>query len=309
MPRCYPVHIGDGPLAKGNRAGGGVGIGTSAPIWKLHVAGGATSGLFTTTDYAAGTTGSGIAVTNGAGTGNIYGSIQVYNGGGISANALALQASGGNVGIGTTSPTSLLHVNKSFGGGSGGGAYIAYIQGSSVSDTSYYPLVLAHGASNVFWVAASGNGWIAGTLTQASDERLKREIVTTPHALADILALRGVNYYWRDPGKGRELQLGLIAGEVESVIPEVVRTDNQGMKSVAYSNLVPVLIEALKEENAARVAEGAKKGANIASLQDENAALRGRLEEAESETAQLKAALCAKFPDVPLCSPAQPVSP
>jgi hypothetical protein len=221
---------------------------------------------------------------------------------------IILQPNGGNVGIGTTSPTSLLHVNKSFGGG-GGGAYIAYIQGSSVGDTSYYPLVLAHGGSNVFWVAASGNGWIAGTLTQASDERLKREIVTTPHALADILALRGVNYYWRDPGKGRELQLGLIAQEVESVIPEVVRTDNQGMKSVAYSNLVPVLIEALKEEHAARVAEGAKNDASISSLQDETAALRGRLEEAESETTQLKAALCAKFPDVPLCYPAQPVSP
>ena len=39
MPWCYPVHIGDGPLAKGNRAGRGVGIGTTAPSQVLEVNG------------------------------------------------------------------------------------------------------------------------------------------------------------------------------------------------------------------------------------------------------------------------------
>jgi hypothetical protein len=93
-------------------SGGNVGIGTTSPIWKFTVAGGGTSSLFTTTDYAPGTTGSAIGITPSAGTGNTYGLIQVYNSGGAATNSLALQPSGGNVGIGTTSPLTKLHLYK-----------------------------------------------------------------------------------------------------------------------------------------------------------------------------------------------------
>ena len=67
------------------------------------------------------------------------------------------------------------------------------------------------------------------------------------------MALRGVNYNWKTAAFPKmnfekERQLGLIAQEVESVVPEVVRTDVDGFKSVEYSKLVSLLIEAIKEQ-------------------------------------------------------------
>ncbi len=67
--------------------------------------------------------------------------------------------------------------------------------------------------------------------------------------------LRGVRFEWRQddfPEKKFEsgAQIGLIAQEVENVLPEVVSTDEDGFKSVAYQNITAVLIEALKEQQA-----------------------------------------------------------
>lgn len=86
-----------------------------------------------------------------------------------------------------------------------------------------------------------------------SDRRLKQDIETLSSSLDKIQQLRGVNYNWRKENNiGVEfeegLQVGLIAQEVETVFPELVDTDDQGYKSVEYSKLVAVLIEALKEQ-------------------------------------------------------------
>ncbi len=73
-------------------------------------------------------------------------------------------------------------------------------------------------------------------------------------ALDKILAQLGVRFEWREKqdtesfvSAGGDKQLGLIGQEVEEVVPEVVATDHEGMKSVEYSQLVAVLIEAVKE--------------------------------------------------------------
>ena len=62
-----------------------------------------------------------------------------------------------------------------------------------------------------------------------------------------------VSYDWRAdefPDKRFEdtLQLGLVAQDAEEVVPEIVRTDRDGWKSVQYSKLIPVMIEALKDQ-------------------------------------------------------------
>lgn len=64
----------------------------------------------------------------------------------------------------------------------------------------------------------------------------------------------GVTYKWRseeypEMGLTNDLQHGLIAQELEKIIPELVLTDPEGWKSIEYTHLVPVLIEALKEQN------------------------------------------------------------
>jgi len=87
----------------------------------------------------------------------------------------------------------------------------------------------------------SASGTIeAGEVTATSDERLKSDIKTIDNALDKVMNMRGVSFT-----KQAEKGIGVIAQEVEKIIPEVV-TDGE-YKSVAYGNMVGVLIEAIKD--------------------------------------------------------------
>jgi hypothetical protein len=86
---------------------------------------------------------------------------------------------------------------------------------------------------------------LAKTLPSPSDERLKENIHTITDPIAKVCALRGVSY---DLIKDQKKQIGVIAQEVEQVIPEVVADIPDGYKGVHYGNLVGLLIEAIKEQ-------------------------------------------------------------
>jgi len=93
-------------------------------------------------------------------------------------------------------------------------------------------------------VTVGGNITATGNITAFSDRRLKSNIATIEDPLQKVMRLRGVTFMHdglEAPG------LGVIAQEVEEVFPELVTTHDNGMKSVAYGNLVGVLIEAVKE--------------------------------------------------------------
>jgi chorismate mutase len=75
--------------------------------------------------------------------------------------------------------------------------------------------------------------------------RLKSQIKTIEDALTKIKGLRGATYI-----KDGQNSIGLIAQEVATVLPEVVIQNNDGYLSVAYGNIVSVLIEAVKELSA-----------------------------------------------------------
>ena len=97
------------------------------------------------------------------------------------------------------------------------------------------------------------DGDITGTnITEISDRKWKTNIGDYDNALMQVSKLRGVTYNWiNDESRNwntDEMQIGLIAQEVETVIPELVKTDQQGDKSVNYSKLTVVLLEALKEQ-------------------------------------------------------------
>lgn len=77
-----------------------------------------------------------------------------------------------------------------------------------------------------------------------SDVRLKSNIIPIRDALHKVLSLRGVNYNWKDTGA---YDMGLIAQEVQKVIPEVVHSDENGTLSINYAKLTALLIEAIKE--------------------------------------------------------------
>ena len=113
--------------------------------------------------------------------------------------------------------------------------------------SQYTQLYGAYMGSNlVFGVYANGTVTATGNITAYSDISLKENIETIPNALDKVLNLRGVEFDRKDLSD-KPHQIGVIAQEVEEVIPEVVLTNEEGIKSVAYGNLVGLLIESIKE--------------------------------------------------------------
>ena len=96
---------------------------------------------------------------------------------------------------------------------------------------------------NVVNIVASGD-ISAVNFNSTSDASLKTNVNTITRALDKVTQLRGVNFDWIETGKSAT---GVIAQEIEAVLPEVVSEDDNGIKHVAYGNLVGVLIEAIKE--------------------------------------------------------------
>ena len=84
-----------------------------------------------------------------------------------------------------------------------------------------------------------------GDITAFSDARVKENIETIDNALDKVTQLRGVEYTRIG---AEERSIGVIAQEVQEVLPEVVREGQDGMLSVAYGNITGVLIEAIKEQ-------------------------------------------------------------
>jgi hypothetical protein len=96
----------------------------------------------------------------------------------------------------------------------------------------------------------------AKSFSQLSDSRLKTNITAISNALQIVSKLKGKKYQWKQDSSSlsnigkpeAEHVIGLIAQEVEKVLPEVVHTDQEtGLKSVCYTEILPVLIEAFNE--------------------------------------------------------------
>ena len=104
------------------------------------------------------------------------------------------------------------------------------------------------GASTRFtFYMTSANMTINGSLTQNSDERVKENIVEIPNAIDKVKAMKGVYYNRTDFNTG-VTKVGVLAQEVEAVLPElIVEAPDSGLKSVAYGELTAVLINAIKE--------------------------------------------------------------
>ncbi len=120
----------------------------------------------------------------------------------------------------------------------------------------------------------------SGTTCSTSDIRLKKDIAPLQDSLDKISQLRGVTYHWKDPSRGKDLEMGLIAQEVEKIFPELVGTDGEGWKTMQYERLVSPLVEAVKELKADNdnlraglKAANDKEAAEIAALRQELAAL------------------------------------
>lgn len=92
----------------------------------------------------------------------------------------------------------------------------------------------------------SGSIRASAAVLSNSDERLKENIYPIDNALSRVGQIEGVYFDWK---KGGDRQVGVIAQQVEKVLPEVVSQDKDSYLSVDYSKIVPLLIEAINEQN------------------------------------------------------------
>ena len=120
-------------------------------------------------------------------------------------------------------------------------------------NTANTALVIGNGAdgnnrSDALVVKFDGTTTIAGDLSINSDARLKANIVSLGSTLAKLLQIDGKSYTMKKDESEKQ-KIGLLAQDIEKVFPELVSESN-GIKSVNYQGLVPVLINALKEQQA-----------------------------------------------------------
>ncbi len=151
---------------------GNVGIGTTSPGYKLQIqnsSGSTTNTLFANNDWVYNSTGSGLLAFSGASTGNTTWNMQTYTAGATAYGDLNFQPSGGNVGIGTSTPSGKLHVSGTGTTaihleGASSGYYNAGIVLRSTSDTN------TRGSGIFMHDAGADNEWFAGRPYSTSDK-------------------------------------------------------------------------------------------------------------------------------------------
>lgn len=104
----------------------------------------------------------------------------------------------------------------------------------------------ADNRSDALTVLFDGSTTIAGDLSINSDARLKANIISLGSTLAKLLQIDGKTYTMKKD-ENKKQKIGLLAQDIEKVFPELV-SESHGVKSVNYQGLVPVLINALKEQ-------------------------------------------------------------
>ena len=137
------------------------------------------------------------------------------------------------------------------------GGYIIFQTGSANSTYIERARMLDNGNLGVgttapgfkLQVGNNGDGSVAraNAWTTFSDRRWKTKIVLITNALDKLHKINGYTYKWKE-GADTSTQVGVIAQEIEAVLPEAVRTDENGYKSVDYGKLSALLIEAVKEQ-------------------------------------------------------------
>ena len=148
-------------------------------------------------------------------------------------------------------------VSVSSGSGEGVTSSISIGQGVGTGNhVQFHCLGLGTAASTV-----NGELRAVGNITAyySSDQRLKENIVNIPNALDKVMDINVVKFDWtseymeehggEDEVFNRKSQVGVIAQEVEKILPEVVADRPDGYKAVRYEQMVPLLIEAIKELN------------------------------------------------------------
>jgi hypothetical protein len=264
---------------------GNVGIGTSAPATKLNVSGGFQSigttitgnGTVLLLDNTTGGTGDRTSMVishntdfefsvGGSTHATVPNGFYIYN-----QTYKMILNSAGRVGINTTSPEAFLHVGGAIWGND---VFHSKINNAScvyswrnastgnVGIGSY--ATTSPGSVRIGQCSQADFSWTAylpvygGAYTNASDERLKKDIVDVPYELAEVMLSKPRQFTWRD---SQQRAIGFIAQEVMDIVPEPVhlpedpdKLNDQGLPcnplGVDYASLTSVLCRAIQEQQA-----------------------------------------------------------
>ena len=243
-----------------------VGIGTTAPTARLNVVTSSTNAADNTATFRAPNIGPNLSHIHYGTNGDWY--IRSA----ATAGKVVLQDTGGNVGIGAPTPLDKLHVN--------GEVRVANCVRNSAATQ------------------------IAGTCP--SDLRFKRDITPFPNLLDQVVKLQPVNFYWRSgefPQQhfGTSQSYGLIAQEVEAVLPDLVSTDQQGYKAVNYSKLPLLLLQAFREQHELSKKLNAERDGRINQQQTQINSQQEQIAQQRSEIDALKRTVCQERPNAGLC--------
>jgi hypothetical protein len=175
----------------------------------------------------------------------------------------------GNIGVGTASPARRLHLYDA--ATSGAGPFLVdQFAASGFTDTvtlirtaqaatsglNMCVMQSSSGGNNLFYVRGDGYVWAANDITAFSDARVKTNLQKIEGALDKVSNINGYTFsrtdYTSEDDRDKR-HVGVIAQEIQKVLPELVHEDDKGMLSVAYGNMTALLIEALKEERSERL--------------------------------------------------------
>jgi hypothetical protein len=227
-------------------ASGNLGIGTTSPARKLHVAGGASVTYLQLSNDASGNTnadgfqiyqdGTTVALINRE---NGYMSFDTNN-----TERMRIDSSG-NLLVGTTSSFSRFTVKAQVNN---------YVEGLATvsSNSSNWWSILSTNSNDLYFGYNTGDkAYISsstGAYTALSDQRLKKNISNISYGLNQILALRAVSYNMNDQADDAPKSLGFIAQEAMEVVPESVSEMMGGMYGMSKESIIPVLVKAIQEQ-------------------------------------------------------------
>ena len=300
--------------------GGKVAIGNNNPATKLHITGGTNATYVTTSGYSVfgPTTGVNLVIDDDeilARDNSAASPLYLQKGGGD----LSLCQASGNVGIGNGSPASRLNISNGTNlanYASSGFVMVGNVTGLNIAMDNNEILARSNGIASALFLqklggnlsigdilpthklTVDGDGFFMGTVTancgvlSCSDIRYKTNIKPIVNALQSVNGLHGITYDWnKEKFPEKEFndrhQIGISAQELEKVYPEMVFTDASGYKTVDYSRLTPVLIEAVKQLSADAL-EMKARTEQIDHMKAEAEAMKTMLSQLQEEILQLK---------------------
>jgi hypothetical protein len=270
----YNYATGDSSIALG-KENWAEGASTIAIGFKNHAAGGGSVALgqetvaWGTTNFTSGYQNVAGDTSSGVGTGGSATAMGKYNvasadasmalnrhttatnqaatsmGFGTTADNLGMLAVGVNnaAGIGDTDANSYYYADGAYTGTAAG---VAFVVGNGDIDSSTGDA--GANSSNAFVVNYDGSATLSGDLTINSDSRLKSNIISLGSTLSKLLLIDGKSYTMKN--NESIAKIGLLAQEVQKAFPELVKAagDEEGTLSVNYQGMIPVLINAIKEQ-------------------------------------------------------------